>query len=324
MAASAPLKRIVSLLPSATELLCIIPGGSKLLVGRNHEDDYPSSITHLPVLTGQKTQFTTPEDVDAQVSAALSSGSSLYTLDVPLLKSLKPDVILTQSLCEVCAIEVGVVYRAAKTMDPMPEVITLNPQSIEDVLDDVVTVGRAVGLVSAAVEARKGLEARLKAAKEFAAAQLEAAGGKRKNVLFAEWPTPLFPGGHWTSQMISAAGGFQPLNPPLSENGPAGPSKRVSPEDLFKSDLENLNLIICPCGIDLEKTKLEMDKIRADPKFGWWNELEAKAERIVQVDGNAYFNRSGPRLVDAFEWLVGYLWKKDEIIPKGFPAEEIK
>ena len=105
--------RVISVLPSATEILCFI-GGRHLLVGRSHEDNFPSSITHLPVLTGQKTTFTTAADVDKQVSEALSSGQSLYTLDEALLRELKPDVILTQDLCEVCAIDLKTVERIAQ------------------------------------------------------------------------------------------------------------------------------------------------------------------------------------------------------------------
>lgn len=316
------MKRVVSLLPSATELLCLIPGGQNLLVGRNHEDDYPKSIAHLPVLTGQRTVFTTMEDVDRQVSEALSKGNSLYTLDEELLKELKPDVILTQSLCDVCAIEVGTVYRIAKKMSPQPEVVTLNPVSIEDVLQDVVIVGSAVGLESEAQAVKASLAARIKSAADFAEAKLAAAGGVRPNVLFAEWPTPLYPGGHWTSQLIRMAGGHQPLNPPTRPDGAAGPSVRIPVEKALDAPLDSL--IICPCGIDLPKTKLEMEKVRTDPQYAWWTELEAKASRIVQVDGNQYFNRSGPRLVESFEWLVGWLWKDYGRIPKGFEFEDFK
>lgn len=322
MTSITPLKRVVSLLPSATELLCLIPGGERLLVGRNHEDDFPSSITHLPILTRQKTVFTTPEDVDTQVTRALASGSSLYTLDVPLLKQLQPDVILTQSLCDVCAIEVGAVYRAAKQMDPEPEVVTLNPQSLQDVLNDLLTVGRAVGLESEAVLAQSKLSERVKKATEFAASQLALANNIRKNILFAEWPTPLYPGGHWTSQMIQLAGAHQPLHPPSTPDGPAAPSRRISPEIALEAPLDYL--IICPCGINLPTTISELDKIRSNPTYSWWTRLEQKASRIVYVDGNAMFNRSGPRLVDALEWLVGWVWKKEEWIPRGFPYEEFK
>jgi iron complex transport system substrate-binding protein len=123
--------RVASVLPSATEILCLL-GGGHLLVGRSHEDNYPASITHLPVLTGQKTTFTTAKDVDAQVSQALKEGQSLYTLDVELLKELSPlDVILTQDLCEVCAIDLVTVERVAKELKPpAPAIVSLNPENL--------------------------------------------------------------------------------------------------------------------------------------------------------------------------------------------------
>jgi ABC-type hemin transport system substrate-binding protein len=150
--------RVCSVLPSATEALCFI-GGGHLLVGRSHEDNYPPEITHLPVLTGQKTAYTTAADVDAQVSASLSSGQSLYTLDEQLLKELAPDVILTQDICSVCAIDLMTVERLAQSMDPRPLVVSLNPESLDDVLDIVLQLGLAVGMESEARAAHAALVA---------------------------------------------------------------------------------------------------------------------------------------------------------------------
>ena len=144
MATRRPL-RVISVLPSATEMLCHI-GGGHLLVGRSHEDNYPECITHLPVVTGQLTEFTTAVDVDRQVSSALSSGQSLYTIDEPLLISLQPDVILTQDICAVCAIDLQTVERLAARMSPRPRVVSLNPLGLDDVLDNLLQVGEAVGM----------------------------------------------------------------------------------------------------------------------------------------------------------------------------------
>ena len=165
--------RVVSVLPSATEALAFI-GGADLLVGRSHEDNFPSSITHLPVLTGQKTTFTTAADVDKQVSEALSSGQSLYTLDEALLRELKPDVILTQDLCEVCAIDLKTVERIAASLDPQPKIVSLNPQTFEDVLNSLQTIGDAVGRSEAAKAAVDGLLARVAAVAKV----VEEKGGK--------------------------------------------------------------------------------------------------------------------------------------------------
>ena len=228
--------RVVSVLPSATEMLCFI-GGGHLLVGRSHEDNYPASITHLPVVTGQLTSFTTAVDVDKQVSSALSTGQSLYTIDEQLLTTLKPDVILTQDICAVCAIDLQTVQRLAARMSPQPRVVSLNPLSLGDVLDNLLQVGEAVGMESEAQAARAGLEARLRRADELvatsqaaaaaaaaakpasAAAEGVVAAGEaaRPCVAFIEWPDPLYVGGHWTPQLIERAGGAHPLNPARPE-----------------------------------------------------------------------------------------------------------
>ena len=230
--------RVVSVLPSATEMLCFI-GGGHLLVGRSHEDNYPVSITHLPVVTGQLTSFTTAVDVDKQVSSALSTGQSLYTIDEQLLTTLKPDVILTQDICAVCAIDLQTVQRLAARMSPQPRVVSLNPLSLGDVLDNLLQVGEAVGMEREAQAARAGLEARLRRADELvatsqaAAAAAAAAAAKpasaaaegvvaageaaRPCVAFIEWPDPLYVGGHWTPQLIERAGGAHPLNPARPE-----------------------------------------------------------------------------------------------------------
>ena len=227
--------RVVSVLPSATEMLCFI-GGGHLLVGRSHEDNYPASITHLPVVTGQLTEFTTAIDVDKQVSSALSTGQSLYTIDEQLLTTLKPDVILTQDICAVCAIDLQTVQRLAARMSPQPRVVSLNPLSLGDVLDNLLQVGEAVGMEREAQAARAGLEARLRRADELVATSQAAAAAAaakpasaaaegvvaasevaRPCVAFIEWPDPLYVGGHWTPQLIERAGGAHPLNPARPE-----------------------------------------------------------------------------------------------------------
>ncbi|KXS14596.1 helical backbone metal receptor [Gonapodya prolifera JEL478] len=311
--------RVISLLPSATELLCILPTGPSLLVARSHECDYPKSITHLPIVTGQLTTFTTSADVDRQVSEALSQGKALYTIDEKVIRELKPDVIITQSLCNVCAIDLATVHRLAKTLTPRPKVVTLNPNSIEDVLNDITTVGEAVGLVSEAAIIRSRLEERV----ERAAAQgakFAAEAGRSPRVAFLEWPDPIYPGGHWTAQLIHLAGGTHPVHPPFTlvpRPSPAGPSTRVTPEQVLATDPEIY--VGCFCGLNMEATRKEMVQME---ERAWWKTAMEKNPRVVLVDGNEMFNRPGPRLVDALEFLVGYFWKRSEIIPSTFPLEK--
>jgi iron complex transport system substrate-binding protein len=262
--------RVVSVLPSATEMLCFI-GGGHLLVGRSHEDNYPESITHLPVVTGQLTEFTTAVDVDRQVSSALSTGQSLYTIDEQLLTTLQPDVILTQDICAVCAIDLQTVQRLAARMSPQPRVVSLNPLGLDDVLDNLLQVGEAVGMEREAQAARAGLEARLRRADELvatsqaaaaatAAAKPAAAAAKgvaaaeeaaRPCVAFIEWPEPLYVGGHWTPQLIERAGGAHPLNP--ARPGGAAKSFAVTAEAMVAT-VPRL-AILAPCGLNLQQTR---------------------------------------------------------------------
>ncbi|KAJ3412134.1 hypothetical protein HDV05_001172 [Chytridiales sp. JEL 0842] len=310
-----PAKRVISLLPSAAEVVAII-GAEKLLVGRSHEDDFPQTITHLPILTAPKTTFTTSLDVDIQVSKSLSENQSLYDLDGDLLTSLKPDVIVTQDLCNVCAIDLVSVQRLAKKLNPEPVVITLNPTKLEDVMDDIITIGEALGMQEEAKEAKQKIDRRIQVVREFGARKVEEADGVRKRVMFMEWTEPIYPGGHWTPQIIHYAGGSHPIAPPRNGEG-AGLSVRATPESVIATEPELL--IIAPCGLDLAATRREADLIK---QTAWWKELMKTVKRVVLVDGNQMFNRPGPRLVDALEFVAGVLWDEPNMIPEGFPWEE--
>ena len=192
--------RVVSLLPSATELLVAI-GGEDLLVGRSHECDFPASLAHLPVLTKARTHGGTSAEIDAEVSASLSSGQSLYELDERLLAELSPDVILTQNLCEVCSIDLRTVERVAAALPRRPAVVSLDPKTVFDVFDDLLKVGEAVGRAEAAERSMVALRARYWSAIDFVNPYVPG-----PEVLFLEWADPPFCGGHWTPALIEAAG----------------------------------------------------------------------------------------------------------------------
>jgi iron complex transport system substrate-binding protein len=307
--------RVASVLPSATEILCSI-GGAHLLVGRSHEDNFPLSITHLPMLTDQliSREWTSAAAVNAEVSSALSSGKSLYFLNGELLAELKPDLILTQDLCSVCAIDLAEVRMIASEMNPQPAVLSLDPQTLEDVLADMTIVGEAVGLQKEAAKAKGILEDRVRAVvaaadeilgewKGIAAPQ----GKGRIKVAFIEWSDPIYVGGHWTPQLIYMAGGEHTLNPcgegaPNSyvQIGGAGKSFPVTTESVIASDPDLI--IISPCGLNLEMSRREADRLMGQQ---WFLDLRAvRNKKLLVVDGDAMFNRPGPRLVDALEWLV--------------------
>jgi iron complex transport system substrate-binding protein len=320
--------RIVSLLPSATEVVCAIPDGMEMLVGRSHECDYPAEVKRLPVLTAARTCMTTSAEVDAQVRAALGAGQSLYTLDEALLAELRPDVIITQDLCQVCSVDLAAVARAAARMSPKPAVVSLNPTTVEGVFDDVLTVGRALGLEDAAQRTLVQLRERMYSAGEFVNPYADG-----PSVAFLEWTDPIFVGGHWTPQLIERAGGRHPLNPtrPVSESagaaeGPIGQTQRaagksvtVPPEVLSATRPERI--VICPCGLDLDQTRRQAQALLGQR---WFADLPAvRAGNVALVDGNQMFNRPGPRLVDAFCWLVGWLNDRPELTPENFPWESL-
>ncbi|MBL8765133.1 MAG: ABC transporter substrate-binding protein [Phycisphaerae bacterium] len=322
--------RVVSLLPSATEMLCRIGGGS-LLVGRSHECDWPPEARRLPVLTTARTEFVSSAQVDAGVSAALASGLALYDLDVELLGRLRPDLILTQDLCRVCSIDLACVRSVAESLPTRARVVSLDALTVEGILDDVLAVGRAVGLDDNAAAAVIELRQRLYAAGDFVNPY-----GEGPVVAFLEWTDPPFVAGHWTAQLVERAGARHPLNPTVPSAGAgaaAGPigstartaaaSRRVSHDELGAARPDVL--VVCPCGLDLARARAEFAALAGAP---WFDDLPAVRRArsgitpaVAIVDGNQYFNRPGPRLVDAFEWLVGYLNDRPELIPMGFAWE---
>ena len=323
--------RVASLLPSATESLLEITGGLHhplvQLVGRSHECDWPPGphLAAIPVLTGQRTRFESSAQVDAAVRAQLTSGQSLYTLDTGLLARLKPDVILTQDLCQVCSIDLNTVRSVVAAMPPAnrPEIVSLNPTTFEAVFDDLLTIGRSVGLESAAPPRRSVCVSASSRAEEFVTPFLDGPA-----VAFLEWTDPIFIGGHWTPQLIERAGGRHPLNPsaPLAgagaAQGPIGQSLRAAgksvriPEEVLAASRPEA-LIVCPCGLSLEQAWGETTRLAEKP---WWRDLPAvKRGRVAVVDGSQMFNRPGPRLVNALEWLVGWMNDRADVMPSGFP-----
>ncbi|MCE2880779.1 MAG: hypothetical protein LW636_00275 [Planctomycetaceae bacterium] len=300
--------RVVSLLPSATELL-VAAGGRELLVGRSHECDFPADLGHVPVLTRARTHGGDSAAIDAEVSSALAAGESLYELDERLLAELAPDVILTQDLCEVCSIDLRSVERVAARLPKPPRIVNLNPKSVFDVFDDLLRVGDATGLGVRAEAAMVDLRARYWSAIDYVNPYVPG-----PEVLFLEWCDPPFVGGHWTPSLIEAAGARHSLN------AGGAKSRRATPEEILEAAPERV--VICPCGFDMERVRRELAALE---RTRWWPllpaVLEGRAGAVALVDGNQMFNRPGPRLVDAFEWLVGWLSGRDELVPTAFPVE---
>lgn len=313
--------RVVSLLPSATEILCGV-GGRGMLVGRSHECDHPEGLGGVPALTRARTTGHDPRAIDGQVRAALAEGRSLYELDERALVALAPDLILTQDLCAVCSIDRRTVERVAASLTRPPAVLALNPGTIDEVLDDHLRVGAAVGLGELARDAVNVMKSRLLRAEEHVNPYDDGPA-----LTFLEWTDPLFVAGHWTVQLIERAGARHPLHPTTPDPGSgaaagpqraqrrAGASFAVAPDALVACAPEAL--VVCPCGLDLGAAWSAVRSLADRP---WWDDLPAvRRGRVAVVDGSAMFNRPGPRLVDAFEWLVGWLHHRPELIPRGFP-----
>lgn len=316
----------MSLLPSATEILAVL-GVEDQLVGRSHECDWPVSVSGVPTLTDQRTPIGDPAVIDQAVRDALAEHTSLYTLDADRLQQLKPDLIVTQDLCDVCSIDLAAVQRAAQEISPEPVVLSLNPSTIEGVFDDVLRVGKAAGLATHASDVLVKLQSRFNRAMEYVNPY---DSGQR--VLYMEWTDPVFVGGHWIPQMIERAGGEHPLNPcePRPGSGAAfGPlgSEMVAGKSVTRSSEEIMHIernggwdrvIVCPCGVKLDEA-VEQTRQLAHSST-WFGSLSAiDAGRVAVVDGNQMFSRPGPRLVDAFEWMVGWMQDRPSLIPDDFP-----
>lgn len=283
--------RIVSLLPSATEILCAL-GLEEQLVGVTHECDYPPPVKALPKVTRTLIPHdASSREIDALVRERLATQRALYTLDVPALEALRPDLLVTQALCDVCAVAEEEVNAAACSLPGRPRVLNLEPMSLEEVLDTLLVVGRAAGREEQAREVAAGLRQRIERVAERSA---RIPVGRRPRVAFLEWIDPLFNAGHWTPHLIELAGGVDVL-------GNAGEPSRTSPWESLVAARPDALFIAC-CGYSTERALQDVPVLERQPG---WSELPCvRAGRIYVTDGNAYFSRPGPRLVDGLEIMA--------------------
>lgn len=288
--ATAP--RIVSLVPNATEILFAV-GAGDLVVGVSHECDYPPDARRRPILTGSAlAPGLAPSEVDRAVSAQLSSGASLYTLDEARLAELAPDLLFTQELCPVCAVSTDQVGAAIEPLVRCPEVVSLDPQRLEDVLADILHVGARVGRAAEAEALVDALRARLDRIEH------SLRGRERPTVVALEWLDPPFLGGHWVPQMLAIAGGRDPFGVAPGER-----SRRASWEEIAAADPDWI--VAMPCGFDADGARAELAKLADHPV---WPTLRAvRRGRVAAVDANGLFSRPGPRLVDGIELLTTLL-----------------
>ncbi|HEY8368287.1 MAG TPA: cobalamin-binding protein [Thermodesulfobacteriota bacterium] len=296
--------RIVSLLPSATEILFLLGLGDQV-VGVSHECDYPAEAASRPALVRPAVDPTLPSaELDRQVSARLATGQGLYVLDEARLADLAPDLVVTQALCDVCAVRHDEVLEASARLPSRPTVVSLLPSNLADVMGDIRRVAEATGRVQAAERVVAGLEARIDAVRQ------RVAGADRPVTAAIEWLDPIMIGGHWVPEQVAIAGGTDPL-------GRVGaPSAKVEWQAVVDARPEVL--VLMPCGFDRERTTREAAAISSRPGFA---DLPAvRAGRVFAVNGHAYFNRPGPRLIDGIELLAHLLHPERVPWPAGLPA----
>jgi iron complex transport system substrate-binding protein len=287
--------RIASLVPSATEMLFAL-GLGESVVGVTHECDFPPAAAALPHLTAT----VLPEgldagEIDAAVKRVVGEGRALYTLDERRLTELRPDLIVTQAVCEVCAVSYEDVVEVAARLPGLPRVLQQDPSSLGEVLADVARLGEAAGVAERAHELRGELEGRL------ATVRAAVDGKEPLRTLALEWLDPPFVGGHWIPEMIEIAGGRDVAGRPGEK------SPEVAWEDLAGLDPELV--VVMPCGWYVEDaTAQALDHRERIESLG--------AERVFAVDAASTYSRPGPRLVDGVE-LLGHLLHPDRLEPPG-------
>jgi len=294
--------RIASLVPSATEMLFALGLGGDV-VGVTHECDYPPAVSELPQLTATVLPpGLDAGEIDAAVKEVVGEGRALYTLDEERLAQLEPGLIVTQAVCEVCAVSYEDVVTVAARLPAQPPVLQQDPSTLGEVLEDVTRLGEAVGIGERAAGVRGELEARLEAVR------VAVAGAPRPRVLALEWLDPPFLGGHWVPEMIELAGGEDVV-------GRAG---EKSPQVEWKQlqDLDPDIVVSMPCGWYLEDSKAQAlaHRERLD---------SLAASRLFAVDAASTFSRPGPRLVDGVE-LLAHLFHPDRVeAPTGIGFAEL-
>ena len=275
--------KIVSLLPAATEIVCAL-GLREDLVARSHECDFPAGVETLPALTRARVDSSLSSgEIDEQVRKVVASRLPIYTLDEARLADIAPDLIVTQEACEVCAISYDQVVAAVRRASVGAQVLALSPTRLDHILEDVRRVAGACGVEGRGAALAEDLQRRLK--------QAAPRTNRKPRVAVIEWLAPVMLAGHWVPDAIAAAGGTA-VGPE-----PGDPSPYATWDEVSARGPDAV--IVAPCGFDLERT------VQESAPFA--DRLRALAPRVLLLDGNAYLNRPGPRIVDAVETIAAWL-----------------
>ncbi len=296
--------RVISLLPAATEIVASL-GMLDSLVGVSHECDYPAEVNRKPRVTRCEIHGAglPSAEVDRWVRERLRTSGTLYTMDEDLVRRLRPDAILTQRLCDVCAVAYGTVARFAATLPGPPRVVNLEPSSLDDILQDIRAVGEALAVPERADAVVAALVGRIEAVRQ------RACGVPRRRCVLLEWIDPPFCTGHWGPELVEIAGGVEPI-------GRRGSDAVAISWDAVLQASPDVLVVAC-CGYSVERTLADLPILRSRPGFG--SLPAAQRGEVYVVDGSAYFSRPGPRIVDSLEILAHTLHPDVHPLPAGLP-----
>ena len=299
--------RIISLLPSATEIICSL-GLREHLVGVTHECDYPVDIVGLPIVTKSAIPHDASSiEIDQLVRSQLETTTALYSLNVELLDELQPDIIVTQALCEVCAVSEAEIEASICQLSKRPRVVNLEPMCLKDVFDTLLLVGQETNQRDIAVDVVHALNTRVERVRVLTESHIKKA--QYPKVAFLEWIDPPFNAGHWTPELIEMAGGIDCL----------GNKHQPSQTTLWERIIEvqpDVMFVAC-CGFSMERAIQDLPILQANE--GWEDLPCVKRNRVYFSDGNAYFNRPGPRLVDSLEIIANALHPDVHILSMNLP-----
>lgn len=286
----APQPRIASLLPSATEIVCIMEAQSQL-VGVSHECDFPPGVERLPVLTRARlAPVRSSKAIDREVREVLKDALAVYEIELERLESARPDVIVTQDLCDVCAVSFDDVCSAVNKLARKDvRIVSLRPTVLADIWADIARVGEALGRAEVAARVLAGLDARVSAIAARAARATH-----RPTVLSIEWIAPVMIGGMWMPELMELAG----ATALVTKAGEHAPTLALAQLAALDPDV----VLVKPCGFPLARTLDELPVLRESLPWSSWRAV--REGRVYVADGNAYFNRSGPRIVESLEILA--------------------
>ncbi len=297
--------RIVSLLPSATEIICRLDLQDQL-VGVTHECDHPTSVKQLPRVTRSLIpKEASSAEVDALVREKLKTQRALYSLDLEAMEALQPDLIVTQALCAVCAVAESEVNDAACRLASKPKVVNLEPSRLAEVFDCIHLVANAAGVTDRGQDVVTELQARVTAVEERSRSITTP-----KRVVMLEWIDPIFCAGHWTPELVRMAGGIECVR------REAQVSITTSWEKIVQADPDVI--VVACCGYSIDRALQDLPVLRSYPDFQSLRCVQSG--QLYFIDGNEYFNRPGPRLVDSLEILAHTLHPEVHSLPEGSPA----